>query len=315
MVSRVSAPIGVLLMTYGSPESPADLAAYVTDIRRGRPPTEELLVELAARYERIGGVSPLGAITSAQAAALQDSLDPAGRAFQVFVGMKHWSPRIAEAVDAMAAAGIRRAVGVVLAPHYSRLSVGEYHARVRATVERLPAAPRFELVDSWYDRPSLVGALARRVAAGLQCFTAAERTSVRVVFTAHSLPARILVERDPYPDQVNTTAARVAERLGLVRWSTAWQSAGRTAEPWLGPDIKRFVAEAALAGESRFLVCPVGFVADHLETLFDLDVDLRAHAERLGVRVERTASLNADPDFVAVLSEVVLAWLGAPVPV
>jgi protoporphyrin/coproporphyrin ferrochelatase len=306
--ATVRAPLGILLMAYGSPDSPTDLEAYYTEIRRGRPPTAEQLQELAARYARIGGVSTLNAITTAQAAGLQSKLDPSRREFRVYVGMKHWQPRISVAVAAMAADGIQEAIGVVLAPHFSRLSVGEYHARVHEAVSGLLDAPRFDLVRDWHVQPLLIDAFARRVDIGLARFTKAERPRVHVVFTAHNLPRRILAEGDPYPEQVAETARLIAARLGLNSWSVAWQSAGRTPEPWLEPDVKQ-----AIAARDACLVCPVGFVSDHLETLHDLDIDLRDHAARLGTHVERTDSFNADADFIDVLDQIALLHFDAAV--
>jgi protoporphyrin/coproporphyrin ferrochelatase len=302
----MSTPIGVLLMAYGSPEAPCDLEAYYTDIRRGRPPSQDQLQEIAARYARIGGVSSLNAITAAQATSLQAKLDRSDHSFRVYIGMKHWRPRIAEAVAAMAGDGVRQAVGLVLAPHYSRLSVAEYHAQVHAAVQTVPSAPRFQLVQSWHTQPALIGALSRRVQASLTRFSADERSRVHVLFTAHSLPRRILDDRDPYPEQIAETARLIADTVRLNSWSIAWQSAGRTPEPWLEPNLKQ-----AIAGLSACLVCPVGFVSDHLETLYDLDVDLREHAARAGIHVERTPSLNAAADFVEVLTELVLDHVGA----
>ncbi len=303
-------PTGVLLMAYGSPTSPDDVAAYYTDIRRGRPPTPEQLAELRARYARIGGTSPLNRITRAQAAALQRQLGPGVRAY---VGMKHWHPRIAEAVDRMAADGIQRAVCLPLAPHYSRLSVGDYHARARAAVEA--AGARIELlpVDGFHLDQAFLAVVARRVGEALERFPPDERGGVSVLFTAHSLPARIAAEGDPYPRQLAETAEAVARMVGIRRWSTAWQSAGRTPEPWLGPDVKEAIAAQAAEGARAFLVCPVGFVADHLEVLYDVDVECQAQARRLGVHLERTDSPNAARDFVAALAGLVRARLARAV--
>jgi protoporphyrin/coproporphyrin ferrochelatase len=196
----------------------------------------------------------------------------------------------------------------VLAPHFSRLSVSEYHARVHEAVSALRRAPRFELVESWHTHPGLIAALSARVGAGLRRFAEAERSRLHVLFTAHSLPRRILGDDDPYPEQVAETAYLVAAGLGLSSWSVAWQSAGRTPEPWLEPDIMH-----AIAAHAACLVCPVGFVSDHLETLYDLDIDLGDHAARLGIHLERTESLNASPDFIGILADVVAAHLPAGV--
>jgi ferrochelatase len=277
----------VLLMAYGSPSRPEDVAPYFEDIRGGRPVSDEAVEELAERYRRIGGRSPLGEITEAQRAALEHELG-----VPVFVGMKHWQPRIAEAVESALAAGATRIVAVVLAPHYSRLSVGEYRERLEAA-----AAGRAEivLVESWHDHPGYLDILADR----------ARGTDAWVVFTAHSLPERILAEGDPYREQLLETSCLVAERAGLEKWSFAFQSASSTGEPWLGPDILEELDRLHEAGVRRVLVAPVGFVSDHLEILWDLDIEARVRAAELGLELERIESLNDDPAFIHALAELV----------
>ena len=276
--------VGVLLMAYGSPRSADDVVRYYTDIRRGRPPTVEQLADLERRYEVIGGVSPLGALTAAQVHGVAQQL---GHEYLVVSGMKHSEPSIERAVELLESAGVERIVGIVLAPHYSDLSVGEYHRRAARAVR----STAFEPVHSWHLHPLLIDALAERVAE--------TRSTVgpdaTVVFTAHSLPAMIVERNDPYPSQLQATARAVAERLGLGpdRWRTAWQSAGRTPEPWLGPDILDVVASADRGGPG-FVVCPAGFVSDHLETLYDLDHQAATLAADRGVPFGRTRALDAD---------------------
>jgi ferrochelatase len=297
-------PSGVLLMAYGTPGSLADVESYYTHIRHGRPPEPAQLRELTDRYRAIGGSSPLLEICQAQARGLQELLDAErpGR-FRVELGMKHAAPFIQDGVRTLLAAGVRRALALVLAPHYSRLSVGEYVASARGAVgERL----RIAFVEQWHLVPGYIELLAERVREAIQSFPPPARESLEVVFTAHSLPARILADEDPYPRQLRETAAAVARILGLERWSIAWQSAGRTAEPWLGPDIVDVVRERAAAGSPGVVVCPAGFTSDHLETLYDLDVECRAVAEQAGLAWRRTESLNADPSFLAVLARLVL---------
>ena len=277
----------VLLMAYGSPSRPEDVRPYFEDIRGGRPVSDEAVEELAERYRRIGGGSPLDDITEAQRAALERELG-----VPVFVGMKHWQPRIAEAVDAALAGGATRIVGLVLAPHYSRLSIGEYRERLDAA-----AAGRAEivLIESWHDHPGFLDVVSERV----------RGTDAWVVFTAHSLPRRILDDGDPYRDQLLETSRLVAERAGLERWSFAFQSASPTGEPWLGPDILEELDRLHEAGERKVLVAPVGFVSDHLEILWDLDIEARERAAELGLELERIESLNDDPAFVRALAELV----------
>ncbi len=289
---------GVLLMAYGTPETLDDVPAYYTHIRGGRAPSPALVEELKERYRAIGGRSPLLEITRAQAEGLSSQLG-----LPVYVGMRHWHPYIADTVARMAADGIRQAVALALAPQYSRLSVELYLQAAREAAA--PAGLTLLEVRHWHDHPLFLDHLASRVREALARFPAAERDQVHGLFTAHSLPTRILQWDDPYPRQLEETAAAVAARAGIVRWHFAYQSAGRTPEPWLGPDILTRLRELAEQGVRRVVVCPVGFVADHLEVLYDVDVEARHVAAELGLHLERTASPNADPTFVAALADVV----------
>ena len=289
----------VVLMAYGSPSGPEDVRPYLEDVRGGRPVSDEAVAELAERYRRIGGRSPLDDVTEAQRAALERELG-----IPVYVGMKHWRPRIAEAVDSALAGGATRIVGLVLAPHYSRLSIGGYRERLDEAV-----ADRAELVlvESWHDSAGFVELLADRV----------RDTDAWVVFTAHSLPSRILDEGDPYKEQLLETSRLVAERAGLDRWSFAFQSASATGEPWLGPDVLEELDRLHADGVERVLVAPVGFVSDHLEILWDLDIEAKERAAELGLELERIELPNDDPAFVRALAEVVeerLAVSGRSVP-
>ena len=277
----------VVLMAYGSPATADDIRPYFEDIRGGRPVSDEAVAELAERYRRIGGRSPLDEVTEAQRAALERELG-----VPVFVGMKHWQPRIAEAVESALVGGATRIVGVVLATHYSRLSVGEYRQRLEAAVA---GRAELELVESWHDHEPFVEVLADRV----------RGTDAWVVFTAHSLPERILANGDPYRDQLLETSRLVAERAGLEGWSFAFQSASPTGEPWLGPDILDELGRLHEAGVRSVLVAPVGFVSDHLEILWDLDVEARERAAELGLELERIESLNDDPAFICALAALV----------
>ncbi|MEY2475060.1 MAG: protoporphyrin/coproporphyrin ferrochelatase [Actinomycetota bacterium] len=274
---------GVLVMAYGTPATPDDVEAYYTDIRRGRPPTPEQVAELRSRYDAIGGISPLLERTRDQAAALQAAL---GDDYRVALGQKHAVPTIEEARAELDALGVDRIVGLVLAPHYSALSVGQYEERARPDV----------MLRSWHLEDGLVELLAERVGdAGVDGDT-------EVLFTAHSLPARVLEIGDPYPDQVRETAEAVARRAGVARWRVAWQSAGRTPEPWLGPDILEVIPTLDAA---HVVVCPIGFTSDHLEVLYDVDIEARRVAEETGKDLTRTESLNDDPRFIAVLADLV----------
>ena len=274
----------VVLMAYGSPSTPEDIRPYLEDIREGRPVSEAAVEELTERYRRIGGRSPLDEITERQRAALERELG-----LPVYLGMKHWSPRIAEAADRAVAGGADRVVGLVLAPHYSRLSIAGYRERLEAGLE---GRAELVFVESWHDHGPFLDVLADRV----------RGTDANVVFTAHSLPERILAMGDPYKDELLRTSELVAERAGLERWSFAFQSESATGEPWLGPDIVDHLDELHGQGVKKVLVAPVGFVSDHLEILWDIDVEAREKAAELGLELDRIESLNDDPAFVRALA-------------
>lgn len=305
----------VVLMAYGTPRDRDDVLPYYTDIRRGRPPTDEQLAELVSRYEAIAPpgtdvLSPLAARTEAQRDALQAALDRiAPGEYHVVLGLKHAAPSIETAVAGLAAGGFRRIVALVLAPHYSASSIGQYVGRVRAAAE--PHGIEVGSIDSWATEPAFVDFLAddlRRKLADMPDDT-------KVLFTAHSLPQRIVAEGDPYPAELRATAEAVAARVGLAEWSQwaiAWQSAGRTPEPWLGPDILQVIDELAAsendAGHGRgVVVCACGFVADHLEVLYDLDIEAAARAASHGLAFTRTACVNDDPTVMAALARRVVA--------
>ncbi len=334
------APIGVVVMAYGTPASPDDVEAYYTHIRRGRPPAPEQLADLQRRYDALGGTSTLARRTADQVAAIEAALESAqpGR-FLVGLGQKHAAPFIEDGVAQLAARGVASLVGVVLAPHYSGFSVGQYLDRLRTAAGEadLPATG----VERWADLSAYRAFLADAVREALA--TLPERTEV--VFTAHSLPERVLAG-DPYPDELATSAAAVAEVVGIrarrpgsgaapdaledpdlgpssrqgsvaggARWSMAWQSAGATPEPWRGPDILEVVRDRATSGEiDGLLVCPHGFVADHLEVAYDLDIETRALADEVGLTFARTRVLNDDATVLAALAERVIRTAGELAP-
>jgi len=299
----------VLLMAYGSPDRLDQVEAYYTDIRRGNPPSPELLEELLDRYRAIGGGSPLSRIVETQRAALGRELAARGRHFRVYAGMRHIEPRIGEIVAGMAADGVERFVAIALAPQASSNAAG-YRRAVETGLAGLGgAAPTVVYVDSWYDQPCFTEALAETTREALARFP--DPTRVRVMFTAHSLPARVLAEGDPYPEQVAGTAALVAARLGLADYDVAYQSAGRTGEPWIGPDILAEIRRLAAAGVTELVIRPVGFVADHLEVLYDIDIEAQAVAAEVGIHLERARSMNDDPTFIAGLADLAV---GALVP-
>lgn len=298
--------VGVLAMAYGTPASLDEVEEYYTHIRRGKKPSPEQLAELVGRYRRIGGVSPLNEITRKQAEGLERLLNGSGDgvAYRVYTGMKHAKPFIGDAVKRMADDGIREAVGFVFAPHYSAMSIGTYLAEAQKGAERY-GGPSFTFVKQWHMQPRFLQALAGRLQAALAHFSEGERDSARLLFTAHSLPERILATNDPYPEQLRETAAALAQAIGHPNWGFAWQSAGRTPEPWLGPDVSEVLRGLADQGTRSVVICPVGFVADHLEVLYDIDVECQALARHLGIKLVRTAMLNADEDFLQALATVV----------
>ena len=300
MSSTTTGTVGVLVMAYGTPASPEDIPGYYLHIRRGRPPTDEQLADLTRRYAAIGGISPLRERTQAQIDAIGDALGAAEPDRYVMqLGQKHAAPFIEDGVAALVATGVDRIVGVVLAPHYSGFSVGQYHGRAGTTAEA--AGLPFVGLDSWSLEPAYLDHQAASLRQRLS--TLPERT--KVIFTAHSLPERVLVD-DPYPDQLRASAEAIAGRAGLTEWSgwgLGWQSAGRTPEPWRGPDILDILRELAATGRAEgALVVPQGFTADHLEVLFDLDIEAAAVADEVGLAFARTEVVNADPSVMAALA-------------
>ena len=298
-------------MAYGTPRHTDEIASYYTDIRRGRPPTDEQLADLTSRYEAIGGLSPLAARTEAQRDALQRMLDQSAPGkFHVVLGLKHAEPRIESAVASLAADGFRKVVALVAAPHYSVLSVGQYHERAKAAGE--PLGVDVAGIESWAIEPAFVEFCAEQVRKQLATLP----INSKVVFTAHSLPQRVLtLEGDRYAGEIRATAEAVAAAAGLSHWSQwamAWQSAGRTHEPWLTPDILDVIDELAHAENDAeqqrgLLVCAVGFVADHLEVLYDLDVQAATRAHDHGLAFARTACVNDEPTVMAALAARVMA--------
>jgi ferrochelatase len=290
----------LLVMAYGTPRSLDEVEAYYTDIRHGRPPSPEHLQDLVDRYRAIGGRSPLIEITSAQAEGVAERVG-----VPAFVGFKHVSPFIPDAVKAMAAEGITRAVGLVLAPHYSAMSVGDYERRARRGADEAGWTGELDMIESWHLEPGFIELLSKRVTESLASLPQEARHGAVTVFTAHSLPERIVQSGDPYPEQLQQTAAEVARQSGLEEWMVAWQSAGRTGDRWLVPDILEVIEDLAGLGVPAIVVCPCGFVADHLEVLYDIDVAARELADKLGVALVRTASPNDDPEFLDALAAVV----------
>ncbi|MGQ0678358.1 MAG: ferrochelatase [Actinomycetota bacterium] len=294
----------VLLMAYGSPRTPGEVGPYFTDIRGGRPPSPQALKTLKQRYAAIGA-SPLNEITAQQAGQLAEELQrrAPGR-FRVFTGMKHWHPFIAESVEAIADAGIGKIVGLVLAPHYSKKSIGEYEQRILRAREAGGRQVAVKVVSSWYHEPAFVDLVAANLRSTIGNWDTSS-PGTKVFFSAHSIPSRIIEQGDPYADQLADSAALYASAAGITNYTTAWQSASATGEPWLGPDLLEELEIFAGQGGKRAVSAPVGFVADHLEVLFDIDVEAAARASELGIELRRIPSPNADSRFIGALANIV----------
>jgi ferrochelatase len=299
--------IGVLVMAYGTPNSKEEILPYYTDIRRGKPPTPELLEELAGRYDAIGGLSRLNHISQDQAEGIARALAKADDLveYRVYQANRHWTPWIADVVKQMYDDGIRTAVAVVLAPQGSKMSSGAYFEKVDQAVAQLPGPVDFRKVFSWHLEPGFIAAEAEKMEEALAKFPEINREQLPVIFSCHSLPERILTWNDPYPTHLREIGAAVVEKTGLKNVHFAYQSAGRTPEPWLGPDVRAKVAELANAGEKAVLVASVGFISDHLEVLYDLDMELKQETDRLGIHFERTGMLNDHPLLMEALAGVV----------
>ena len=306
--------VGVLVMSYGTPESIEGVEAYYTHIRRGNAPSPEQLEELVDRYKAIvGGVFPLRENTNHQVDSLQKALNDDTRLpdveFVCYQGLKHASPFIEDGVEEMAKDGIKKAVGIVLAPHYSTMSVESYVKRAQAKADE--QGVEFTFVKSYHLHPQLIDALTNRVNAKLDLFkeAGAERDEVRVLFSAHSLPEKILELGDPYPEQLLETSRAIAEKAGITSWQFAWQSAGRTSVPWLGPDILDTLRNLSKEQVKNVLVAPIGFVSDHLEVLYDLDIEAQEVAKELDMRLMRIDMLNSDPLYMETLCDTVIDQL------
>jgi len=304
--SRPGGPIGVLVMAYGGPDSLEDIPGYLTSVLGGRPTRPAVLQRVVAKYRLIGGCSPLLDISTRQAEMISGELNPVGEPvrFKCYLGMRHWAPWIEETVRQMLDDGIQRAVSLVMAPHYSRLSVAQYQKKIAAGLELHHGQIEFAHIDNYHTAAGYVQALAGRVCQGWSQWTVAERAQAHVLMTAHSLPARILSTGDPYDQQVRETAQLVAKEADLPagQWSLAYQSASRSPEPWLGPDLEDRLVQLAAGGVRKLICLPIGFVADHVETLYDLDVQAQKLAQAQGMQLVRPAGLNDDPQFIGALA-------------
>lgn len=299
-------PVGALIMAYGGPSSLQEIPGYLADIRSGRVTTPAVLEEITHNYRQIGGKSPLLDITRRQVEAIQEAL---GESFSCYLGMRHWAPWIEDTIRDMLDDGVDRAVSLVLAPHFSQMSVARYQEKIARGLEMYRGHIDFEHITSYHNAPKYVQALAQRVRAGLERWPASQRDEVHVIFSAHSLPKRILDTGDPYDKQLRETARLVAAAAGLPdeRWSWSYQSAGRTSEPWLGPQLDEHIRALAERGTTEAISIPVGFVSDHVEILYDIDIQAQEVAQKHGIRLERPSALNTDPLFIEQLAELIRA--------
>ena len=293
--------IGLLLMAYGGPNHIDEVEPYLLDVRGHRPTAPEIIHEVRERYREIGGRSPILKQTQAQANALESTLNTSGKDFKVFVGMRHWHPYINDVLEEMHSQGIERAVGLVMAPHYSRMSIGAYYKKIDEA--NLPIV--FSRVEDWHVQPGYLNALADRVHAALQRFPEEIRAQVPVIFTAHSLPEKILEWNDPYPTQLRETVSALMERLGSQPHEFAYQSAAISSEPWLGPDASEVIERFASEGKRDILLCPIGFVCEHVEILYDIDIVYQNLAKSLNVHLERIQMLNTAPEMIEGLAKLI----------
>lgn len=301
---------GVLLTAVGGPNSIDEVGPFLLDIRGGRPTTPELIDEFRERYRQIGGKSPLLDISRAQAKALEGRLNGDGGAYRCYVGMRNWRPYIRDVLLEVVRDGLERLVVLPLTPYYSRRSVGAYFSAVKDALRTLGRPPDVAYIESWNTEPALVRMFAAKVQNSLERLAEREFHDPVVVFTAHSLPKKLIDEGDPYERELSETMALVLQRLRPLRVRIAWQSAGRTEEAWLGPPLEDVLEEIGEAGEKAVLVVPFGFVSDHLEILFDVDIEARAFAAERGVHLERTDSPNTDPGFIDAMAAAVRSVAG-----
>jgi len=293
--------IGLLVMAYGGPDRPEDVEPYLLDVRGGRPTAPEIVHEVQARYSEIGGRSPILEQTRAQAAAIEAALNASAPEFKAFVGMRHWHPYIKDTLVEMHAAGIAQAVGLVMAPHYSRMSVEVYFKKVEQAGSPLQIA----CIQEWHLLPGYVDTLVEHVRAALERFPTELRPQIPVIFSAHSLPERILEWQDPYPGQLNATVEAIMQRLGDQPHAFAFQSAAISPDPWLGPDVSALIEGFAAQGYKDLISCPIGFVCEHVEILYDVDIVYQRLAKKLGVRLERTEMAGTTPAMVSGLAGLV----------
>lgn len=293
--------IGLLLMAYGGPDNLNEVEPYLMDVRGYRPTSPAIVHEVRERYREIGGRSPILERTRAQADALESVLNADGKNFKVFVGMRHWHPFIKDTLAEMCKQGIDRTVGLVMAPHYSRMSIEAYFKNV----EKAEAPIQIARVTDWHLLPEYLNALVKRIRKAFERFPESARAEVPIIFTAHSLPERILEWDDPYPRQLHETVAALMKLLGPHPHEFAFQSAAISTESWLGPDASELISRFADEGKHNILICPIGFVCEHVEILYDVDIVYQGLAKTLGIRLERIEMLNDEPEMISGLAGLV----------
>lgn len=304
----VTQKIGLLVMAYGTPYQKEDIISYYTAIRHGRRPSDAQIADLERRYEAIGGLSPLAKLTREQADELAERLNTiqSSDTFHAYLGLKYIHPFIEDAVQAMHDDGIEQVVSLALAPHYSRFSVQAYIDRAQSKAEEIGGISITSL-KSWFDQPGFIAFWQKAIQSSFATIAENERDQTVVLFTAHSLPEKILKNGDPYPDQIHETAQRIAEKSGIKHYAQAWQSAGKTGDPWLGPDVLDQIRNLhKSSGYKHFIFCPIGFVAEHLEVLYDNDQECRKLVESLGASYHRPQMPDTDPMFIDALASAVL---------
>ncbi|EAK8406707.1 ferrochelatase [Listeria monocytogenes] len=299
--------VGLLVMAYGTPYKDKDIERYYTDIRHGHKPSEEMIADLRGRYHAIGGLSPLAKITEAQAYGLEKALNESQDEveFKTYIGLKHIEPFIEDAVEAMHKDGIEEAISIVLAPHYSSFSVEAYNKRAKEAADKL-GSPSIKAINDWYKQPKFIQMWANRINETAKQIPADELLDTVLIVSAHSLPEKIKQHNDPYPDQLQETANLIFEKVVVPHYALGWQSEGKTGEPWLGPDVQDLTRE--LYGQEKykhFIYTPVGFVAEHLEVLYDNDYECKVVTDEVGAAYHRPPMPNADPEFLEVLRTVV----------
>ncbi len=297
--------IAVLLMAYGAANSVDEVESYLADIRSGRPTNPKLVEEVKHRYRLMGGKSPLLEITRQQAQALEAQLNRNEKRFKVYIGMRHWHPYIKDTVDRIAKEGFRQIIALCMTPYYSKMSTGAYYKKLDEAVASTGIDFEIRRIESWNNHPLFIEAIAQKIQKALDLFPDDVRSQVPLLFTAHSLPERILAEKDPYPDELHETVVLVMEKMGANPWRFAYQSRGQTPEPWLGPEAADMIRELSEQEHRNLVMAPVGFISDHMETLYDVDVMYRQQCDARGIHFERVESLNATPLFIEAMASVI----------